>query len=98
MASLLALSFIRRLSPKLDALERRAIGATVTVAGEAVELQSSTEDPSEIPKDMARLKSSAAFGVSPACAFDDLVATRLASLDATPIGQRQILRRFVQHH
>ena len=97
MASLLALPLIRRLTPDLEGLERRAIEATDTVASEAVDLTGAVEDLSTILKEVARLKSTTAFRMSAAYAYDDLVAARLASLNETPVGQRQTLKGFVEH-
>jgi uncharacterized membrane-anchored protein len=97
MASLLALPLVRRLTPQLETLERRAMDATDTVAGEVLDLQSAVEDLSASLKAVARFKSSAAFRISAAYAYDDLVAARPTSLNETPVGQRQTLRGFVEH-
>ena len=71
--------------------------ATDTIASKAVDLQSAVEDLSATLKDVARFKSSAAFRISAAYAYDDLVAARLASLNETPVGQRQTMKGFVEH-
>ena len=97
LASLLALPLIRRLTPELETLERRAMEATDTIASKAVDLQSAVEDLSATLKDVARFKSSAAFRISAAYAYDDLVAARLTSLNETPVGQRQTMKGFVEH-
>lgn len=98
MASLLGLPVVRRAMPALEALEARAAKATRELThGDAEGLGGQIDELAALLADVGALRESIRYRVAASQAYYAIVTARLASLDETPIGQRQTLRGFVEH-
>ena len=98
MAALLGLPAVRRATPQLQALEKRA-GAAMRALSSAsdAELGTSIRDISALLAEVGTLHEGLRYRMAASKAYYDIVSDRLESLAEKPVGQRQTLKGFVDH-
>lgn len=97
MASMLGLRTVRRLTPELQRLERRAEGAASLLSAKNASLDEAINELADILQAVSAVRTEVYYRIAASKAYYDLVSDRLESLDETQIGQRQTLRGFVKH-
>lgn len=98
MTSLLALPLVRRSYGRLEALERDAAEITQNLSDPAhYKLDVLIDKLATILANIGALRETVRFRIAASAAYQDIVASRLASFAEEPVGERQTLEGFIDH-